>query len=470
MQPLKIRTSALAENLVSNKLKISYSGIRGIVNKGLSPQVALKFGTAFATLIKDISKKEKPAFLICTDTRPSGPALKKAIISGLKTIKCKIIDLGIIPSPTMEIMIKETQSDGGIIITASHNPIQWNGFKFLTGPEGIVLDAKQTETLFKLYQFPEAATLAKTKEQRLPKQESTAINCHINKIISSVNASFIRKKKLKVILDSGKGAGQKISEKLLKNLGCRLISLKIKRDSEPTNKNIKILCRQVVKHKADIGFAQDLDADRLAVVTEKGISIGGEYTLALAVKHLLEKNKNKHAVVVKNSSTSKVIDELVKNYNAELKEVRVGEVNLATALLNLTKSKRTSFGGEGNGGIINPKVTYGRDSLSGIALILEYLSRRNKTVSELVDELPKYYMIKDKIQCFHRQIVDKYLQDIRNKFYKEEISYYDGIKINFSDGSWCQVRPSNTEPIIRIVVEAKTNKRAEEIFKEIKNI
>ena len=325
-----------------HQLKISYSGIRGIVNNGLNYNVAVKFGISFAKLIKEIFKKNKLTFVIGSDTRPSGILFKSGIINGLKRYNSTIIDAGIIPSPTLEVMVKYSKADAGVIITASHNTLQWNGFKFLTGPDAIVLNAELTEKLFRHYNELKNFNPVE-KDFETVSFEENAIDQHIMKVLSVVDKELIRKKRFSVAVDSGNGAGLKITLALLDQLGCKIIECRAQRDPEPTDKNIAMLSRYVIKYKADIGFAQDMDADRLAVVTEEGEPIGGEYTLALAVRHLLEKNKHKKKAVVKNSSTSLVIDDLCAMYRTKLHEVRVGEVNLSSCLLKLAKKNITAF-------------------------------------------------------------------------------------------------------------------------------
>ncbi|MBI2251736.1 MAG: phosphoglucosamine mutase [Armatimonadetes bacterium] len=449
-------------------LKISYSGIRGIFGQGLDCDTAFRFGKAYARLIS--LKVENPLIIIGKDTRPSGEKLKKAVLSGLNEIPCQIVDLGTSPTPTVEVMAHYLKADGGIIVTASHNPLEWNGFKFLLGKKGIVLDAKQTEKLLLFYEeidsnlkYQENFPLPKVKNSSLK-----AVKWHIKKIISKINFRKIKERQFKIVIDSAQGAGEIATKRLLKELGCKVISLNIKRSSEPIPENLKELIKAVKENEADCGFAQDLDADRLAIVSEIGIPLGEEYTLALAAKHLLEKYKGKKTIIVKNSSTSKMIDDLAELYQAKLVEVRVGEVNLSSAILEYAKSKAVVFGGEGNGGVIYPSVGYGRDSLIGIALILEYLAfNKNEKLSQLSDYLPKYYILKEKKSCFHRQVIDEYIQKLKNKYAHESISYFDGIKINFKDGSWCQIRPSNTEPILRLIVETKDLQDTRKIMQDL---
>lgn len=449
-------------------LKISYSGVRGIYKKGLDAEVAFKFGAAFNKFIS--STKKNPLLLIASDTRPSGKILKKAMINGLAQFPCHIIDLGIVPTPTLAIAVSHLKAAGGVMITASHNPVEWNGFKFFTGKHSLILNSVQTKRLFKIYKKLKLK-FSKGKKYKITKLASKkAFKWHIDRVLYCIKVNLIKSKKFKVALDSAKGAGIKISQILLKKLGCKVIIVKADRQPEPLPVNIKELCKTVKKTKCDIGFAQDMDADRLAIVSETGQSLGEEYTLALAVRHFLEHKKHLKPIIIKNSSTSHIIDNIVNFYNAKLIQVRVGEINLSSAMLKLTSEKKTTFGGEGAGGVICPAVCYGRDSLIGMALMLEYMAEKNKSIGQLADVLPKYSMFKGKINYRHPDMPAEYIKKLKMKFTREKISEFDGLKVEFADGTWFQVRPSNTEPVIRLVVESPDKNCARKLFRMLKGI
>jgi phosphomannomutase len=241
---------------------------------------------------------------------------------------------------------------------------------------------------------------------------------------------------------------------VLERLGCEVVAVEVERDSEPTAENLGVLCEEMRRHGCAVGFAQDLDADRLALVSEQGEAMGEECTLAFAVDHLLDRFRGAAAVVVRNSSTSRMIDDLCAARGAELREVKVGEVNLGQAMIEVAEQGRTVFGGEGNGGVIYPPVCYGRDSLIGIALMLEYAAARGLALSELRARLPQYHMVKAKLEGLAPERVQEALARVRHLFAGETMSDFDGLKVTFADGTWCQVRPSNTEPIVRLIIES----------------
>lgn len=444
-----------------HQLKISYSGIRGIVGENLTEEVASIFGAAFIEFLH--RRYSNPLVIVGNDTRPSGVRLKRAFLAGLKSKECKVIEAGVVPTPTLQLSMFCFKARGAVMITASHNPMQWNGFKFFTGPDNMILDGPQMDELIKYYNKIHPRRFPEVRPGNFENRHSEALNFHIKRVLENVDVPLIRSARFRVALDSGKGAGEAITLRLLEELGCEIIDVKVKRDSEPIPANLKELCRVVKDGGCHIGFAQDLDADRLAIVSEKGEPVGEEYSLALSIRHLLEKTKDTNPVVVKNSSTSHIIDDIVKEWKAELMVVRVGEVNLSKAMKLMTKKSRIVFGGEGNGGVIYPPVGYGRDSLAGVALVLEYMAERKKKVSALVSEFPKYYMAKEKIECEERCRIEKFMEKIKEKLKDEDITEFDGIKVDFRDGSWIHVRSSNTEPVIRIIAESTDEEEAKDL-------
>ncbi|MFH0801884.1 MAG: hypothetical protein V2A78_05795 [bacterium] len=459
-------------DLDMENLKISYSGIRGIYREGLDEEVARHFGEAFSRFCLRLSNS--PVLLLGKDTRPSGEALKHGLIEGLTTCDCILGDLGVVPSPTLAIYLAKANGDGGIMVTASHNPPEWNGFKFYSGAESIILDDAHTKELIRIYRDVKKhpSPPATGPSQTIVNLNEAALRLHLHRVLSSCNAGLIGSEKLKVAIDSGQGAGTLLSLQLLEALGCEIVPVEVKRNSEPIPANLTALCREVLAHGCDVGFAQDLDADRLALVSEKGEAVGEEYTLTLAVRHLLEKFRSARPVVVKNSSSTHLIDHLVKTQGGELHEVKVGEVNLSRAFIELMKERRLAFGGEGNGGVIFPPVGYTRDSLSGIALILEALATRKRRLSELVSEMPRFTMLKEKIVMPERRKAEAFLKKCLNLFQGQEhlkVVRWDGIKVIYADDSWCQVRQSNTEPVVRIIAESQDPARAKEILDAVLN-
>jgi phosphomannomutase len=432
-------------------LRISYSGVRGIFGESLTLPVAAQFAEAFARLANE--RFPNPLTIIGRDTRPSGRELLPAVIAGLTRLPCSLLDVGVVPSPTVEVAMAQFDAQAAIIITASHNPAQWNGFKFLMGPHYIVLNGEQTRHLFALSRQA-SAQYEPAAPPAVPSRHQQALEAHLVRVLREVDVAAIRARRFKVAADSCRGAGEAVTMRLLQELGCVVTPVSVERDSEPSAANLGALREAVVASGCDLGLAQDLDADRLALVSEQGEAMGEECTLAFAVDHLLDRFRGAAAVVVRNSSTSRMIDDLCAARGAELREVKVGEVNLGQAMIEVAEQGRTVFGGEGNGGVIYPPVCYGRDSLIGIALMLEYAAARGLALSELRARLPQYHMVKAKLEGLAPERVQEALARVRRLFAGETMSDFDGLKVTFADGTWCQVRPSNTEPIVRLIIES----------------
>lgn len=444
-----------------DKLKISISGVRGIVGETLTPEVVLDFARAFGTYIKS------GRIVVARDTRPSGEEFKESIICGLLEAGCEIIDIGIAPTPTALLMVKELNAAGGIIITASHNPSRWNGLKFISSC-GIFLKKAQVEEFLDIWRRKKFILITKDKKTDIERIDIQDVaRRHIDKIISYVNPDIIRTKQFTVALDSCNGAGAIITPKLLEELGCKVIRINTESDGlfphvpEPVPENLKQLCDVIRTKGADIGFAQDPDADRLAIVSEKGECIGEEYTLALACQFVLKK---KRGVVVTNLSTTKAIDDIAMQFNSKVIRTKIGEINVVEKM----KENNAVVGGEGNGGVIIPEVIYGRDSLCGIAVILEHLAESGLTISDLTATIPEYKMVKTKLE-YPFDKVSELLEKIKDKYKGSPINSEDGVKINLGD-SWVHIRPSNTEPVVRIIAEAKTRQEAEQLCESVKKL
>jgi len=446
-------------------LRVSYSGVRGIYGESLTVAVAARFGEAFARLVSE--RFPAPTVIVGRDTRPSGNELLPAVIRGLTRLPCSLIDVGVVPSPTVQVAMAELGAQAAIIITASHNPAQWNGFKFLIGPHDIVLNADQTRQLFELSRQAAEPSAPGAAAPVAADRHQEALGAHLRRVLAQVDLAPIRRRRFKVAVDSCLGAGQGVTERLLQELGCGVVPVRAKRDSEPIAANLGALTAAVVEHRCDIGLAQDLDADRLALVTEDGKAIGEECTLAFAVDHLLERAGDVSAVVVKNSSTSRMIDDLCAAHGAELRVAKVGEVNLSQAMIELQGQGRAVFGGEGNGGVIYPPVCYGRDSLIGIALVLEYAAASGLPLSALAAKLPQYHIIKRKLEGLAPERVPQALARVRRLFEGQAMSDFDGLKVTLSDGAWVQVRPSNTEPIVRIIAESASPELSESLYRQV---
>jgi phosphomannomutase len=446
-------------------LKISISGVRGIYGESLTDEVVKKFGVAYARFVNG------GTVLVGADTRSSGPRVKEALFRGLRFDgRAKIIDVGCLPTPTVQVLARSLNADGAVIVTASHNPAPWNGLKFVR-PDGIFLPEDEAQKLLELYEQVSAADLARTAEGRLDVQtDLESGDIHLQKIQKISDVELIRNSGLKIIVDTCCGAGAVLTKKLLDNLGVRYWQIngepdlaKCGRPLEPTAEHIAKLGETVKEFGADIGFAQDPDADRLAIVDETGRAIGEDYTLCLAADYLLGKlrsgqirGQNK---ICTNLSTTRLIDAVAAKYGAEVVRTKIGEVNVSLAM----KKTGAAAGGEGNGGVMLPAVGWGRDSLAGIALLLQYLAESQQKVSELVAALPKYVMHKTKIDCASARQAAELLEKIQAKYAAEKLDLQDGVKVIFADGNWLHVRASNTEPVIRIIAEAETLEKAQEL-------
>jgi len=460
-------------------LKISISGVRGISGDSLTDKVVADFSKAFALYIK------KGTIVIGRDSRPSGIKMRNIVTLSLNDLGIDVIDLGIAPTPTIALMAKELNADGGIIITASHNPEQWNGLKFVSG-NGLFLNEKEAGKLLHIYNTNKAGQSPSTPlraraEQKARKGRAyrqagknrvikNPFDAHIKKVLDCVDAAAIRKRKFNVTLDSCNGAGSRITVRLLKELGCEVAELntdtekRFPHNPEPIPENLVSLCDRVKDTGSDIGFAQDADADRLAIVTDKGIAPGEEYTLAIAIDRILSRSP-KRSVVVTNLSTSMMIDDVADKYGAKVIRTKIGEVNVSEAMVK----NKAIIGGEGNGGVIYPKVCFNRDSLTAIGLILDSMAAGGKRISGIIDTLPEYSIVKDKIECGSKKEADSLINKVRAKFESEKLDLTDGVKVIFQK-SWVHVRASNTEPVIRIIAEAENKDKARELIGSIRSL
>lgn len=444
----------------TSSLKISISGVRGIVGDSLTPQLTAAFAQAFGTYFG------RGTIIVGQDSRKSGTMVKKAVISGLLSVGCEPVDIGICPIPSIQILTKESQAIGGITVTASHNPKEWNGLKFING-EGLFLNYHQIEEFLDIYHQGEFS-LVKVEKYKTPKLEKNPTKNHLRKLLSYLNVDLIRLKKFKVAIDCCNGAGAVLVPHFLEALGCQKILINAVPDGsfahhpEPLPENIAGLCRTVVEKRADVGFVQDADADRLAVVNEKGKPLGEELTLILASRHVLSKNAGP---VVVNLSTSQAIDDIAKEFNVPVFKTKIGEINVVEQIL--AQQGKTAIGGEGNGGVILPDIHPCRDSFTAMGLILESMASSGKTISDLQKEVPKYYMIKDKIEGTQEQAYRIIRQLKKNYQNKGTHSLIDGLKIQFKN-YWFHIRPSNTEPIIRLIAEGKSKEKAERIIGQLK--
>jgi phosphomannomutase len=436
---------------------VGVSGVRGVVGNNLTPDILTRYSSAFGNLC--YSGK----VILGRDSRVSGEMVKSAVFSGLLSSGCQVIDLGICATPTVGIAVNELKAEGGIIITASHNPIEWNALKFV-GSDGIFLSEKNSKKLFDLVKNNNVKYEPWNKLGKICFDNSWNKR-HIDKILQLgyINVGKIKRRKFRVVLDCCNGAGGVVSPHLLRGLGCEVIELNcvpngmFPHDPEPIPGNLVSLCQAVKRNKADLGFANDPDVDRLAIVSEKGMPLGEEVTLALATKFILNCKPNSN--VVTNISTSRMIDDIADEYGSKVYRTKVGEAYVARKL----KEVKGVIGGEGNGGVILPELHYGRDALVGMALILEYLTESNKSIERLASELPPYFMVKKKAKLTFS--FEKNLLRLKRKYSGGKINTLDGLKIDFPD-SWMQIRKSNTEPQIRVIAEARSKREVTRLVME----
>lgn len=443
-----------------SKLMVSVSGVRGIIGEGLAPRVVLEFAQAFATYV------EQGKVVVGRDSRVSGDILHSAVSAGLQAVGCDIIDIGVCPTPTTQLVVEKLKANGGIMITASHNPIMWNGLKML-GPDGLFLDAEQGERVLSIAKsgdFP-FATYDRIGARHA---YAEAVSDHVNAILALdyFDAEKIRRRRFRVVLDCICGAGAVLIPDLLWSLGCEVIEVNCEatglfpRNPEPLPENLSELCERVKSEKADLGVAVDPDSDRLALVSEKGEPLGEERTLALAVKFMLDR---KPGPVVVNASTSRANDDVARAAGVEVIRTKVGEINVAKKM----REVGAVIGGEGNGGVILPELHLGRDAPAGIVLTLQHLAEFGGALSELNDTLPNYVITKDKVELENIE-PQTALERIREAYANEKLDLIDGVKILF-DQSWVHIRPSNTEPIIRVIAEAPTAQDARKLCDEVKS-
>ncbi len=452
---------------MAEQLIISVSGLRGIVGENFTAAIAAEYGSAFGTFLKRSAARKNQKLTVCIgrDSRPSGRMLCSAVAGGLSSVGIDVIDIGIVSTPAVGIMLRELNCAGGIVITASHNPIEYNGIKLLLD-NGIAPPVQSAEKI-KQYYFAKTFDFVGSADCGKLCTDDRANKIHVEKVSSIIDTEKIAAKKYKVVLDSVNGAGGAEGKLLLSKLGCDIEAINdeptgvFAHPPEPLAKNLTGLCEIVKKQKADIGFAQDPDADRLAIVDENARYIGEEYTLALAVKHILTKRKGN---VATNLSTSRMIDDIAEKSSVQVFRTPVGEANVAAAMLK----NNCIIGGEGNGGVIDLRVGPIRDSLVAIAIVLEMLAETGKKIGELTDEITPYYMIKDKFSASKGEF-EKISGNTKDLFATAKIDTTDGCRFDFEDG-WLHLRPSNTEPVVRIIAEGKDKRTAEKYIDAIADI
>ncbi len=450
---------------MSQVLMKSVSGIRGIVGGSFTPELLASAGSAFAEYCKH------GTVVVGRDSRPTGEALSMSLVSILLLNGCNVIDLGIVPTPTVQIMVEELHAAGGIVMSASHNPVEWNALKLINA-SGTFLNSTEIRKFFSLMEKKPSWKPWNTigRYERM----LNASSIHIDRVLEAVDTQKIRKKKFHVVIDSVNGAGSFITPAMLELLNCRVTEVNcipdglFPRGAEPLPENLEQLSDAVKKHGADIGFAQDPDADRLAIVDEEGVPLGEEYTVTLVADHLLVKEKGR---VVVNLSTTKAVEDIAARHEVPFNRAKVGEINVVEEM----RKKGARIGGEGNGGVISPEIHLGRDSLAGIAYILEMMAERNMKVSRLKASMPQYYMKKGKVTLKDAARSDDLLKKIRSGYSGEKITDSDGLRIDFIKDAafrngWIHLRSSNTEPVFRIIAESDSPEKTGKIYSHFAKI
>jgi phosphomannomutase len=438
-------------------LKISISGVRGVVGESLTPTLLTRFAQAFGTYVGH------GAIVIGRDTRTSGEMVRQSVVAGLLSSGCRVVDLDVCPVPTVQLLVRQRGARGGIAITASHNPAEWNALKFVNS-SGLFLTAAQARQLLDIYHQGEYVKVAGA-EMRSVEASAGAIDLHIKAIMDALGPLPAGTRRLRAVVDSCNGAGSIVAPRLLEALGAEVVQINttpdgmFPRGAEPVPENLGALCEAVRERNADVGFAQDMDADRLAVVDERGQPIGEEYTLILAARHVLSKGPGP---VVANLATTQVLDSVARDFGCPVFRSKIGEANVTEEM----QRRGAVIGGEGNGGVIYPRINFARDSLVGMALVLHLLAATGRTVSNLIDELPRSFMFKEKIVCRSDRI-GKVLKAVRGVYAQWPQDLRDGVKVTTPDG-WLLVRGSNTEPIIRLVAEGETEDGARRMIEELR--
>lgn len=443
----------------------SISGIRGTiggkVGDNLTPVDAVKFASAYGTFLKNNIAKDKLTVVIGRDARISGPMIHNLVVNTLIGLGINVIDLGLSTTPTVEVAVPLEKADGGIILTASHNPKQWNALKllnakgeFLSGADGAkILEIAEAEA----FDFSDVDSLGEITPN------DAYMDIHIDEVLNLplVDIEAVKEAKFKVVVDGVNSSGGIIIPKLLKQMGVEVVELYCEpnghfpHNPEPLKEHLTDISELVVKENAHLGIVVDPDVDRLAFISEDGEMFGEEYTLVACADYVLSKTPGN---TVSNMSSSRALRDVTANHNGSYEASAVGEVNV----VELMKKNNAVIGGEGNGGIIYPELHYGRDSLVGVALFLTHLANKKMSVSALRASYPEYYMSKNKIELTPQIDVDAILTQMTEKYKNEDISTIDGVKIDFAT-EWVHLRKSNTEPIIRIYTEAPSQHAADKL-------
>ena len=449
----------------------SIAGIRGTiggrVGDNLTPIDIMEFTSSFCSFIKLNSNTDNYNLIIGRDSRISGKYILNIIENTITMYGINVLNIGLTTTPTLGLSIKRFSANGGIIVTASHNPIQWNALKIMN-QLGEVINKKLSEDILKI-KNNRNFNFAKIEQLGNIKTDFSQIDQHITDILNldMIQIDKIKKLNLKVVIDGINSVGGIAIPKLLDHLNVEYIKLNcdptgiFSHNPEPLPQNMKELCDSVIKNNADLGFIVDPDVDRLAIVDEKGNPFGEEYTLVACADYVLSKAKGN---TVSNLSSSRALKDISKKNNVKHFFSPVGELNVIEKM----KLKKAIVGGEGNGGVILPELHYGRDALVGIAIFLSLIAEKKLKISEIKRLYPKYYIEKDKIEFIDDKFIENKLLEIKKKFKSNQITTIDGLKIDFED-SWIHLRKSNTEPIVRVYAESNSKTKSKELIDKFKN-
>jgi phosphomannomutase len=450
-------------------LMIGVSGMRGTIGGTLTPAVVTQLASAFAAWLKQSPpiSGQHHRVVFGRDSRPSGFWVRDAAVAALGASGIEVVDLDIVTTPGVAMMVKHLQADAGMVCTASHNPIQWNGLKLLNS-QGIAPPKADADRIIALYH--EQKTSYVRVEQLITARKNTETHAlHVRRVLEHVDTLGISSRRFKVVLDSVNGAGCVATSTMLNKLGVELIHInaapdgKFPHEPEPTEQNLTGLAAEVKRQRAAVGFAQDPDADRLAIIDDTGRYIGEEYSLALCAKWLLSKRPG---IAVTNLSTSRMLDDIAAANGSRVIRTPVGEANVVETMIR----EKATVGGEGNGGVIDPRIVSGRDSLVGIAYVLQLMASQNKPLSQIVADIPSYQIVKTKFEC-RREDAQRAVEAIKKAFANEKVDLQDGIRIDWdTDRAWLHARASNTEPIMRIIAEAPSRELAEKRIAQVQQV
>lgn len=435
-------------------LMVSVSGVRGRVGAGLTPEVVTRFAAAFGAYLREVAG-ERPRVILGRDSRTSGPLFARAVTAALQSVGCDVVDIGLAPTPTTLFAIRHHGAAGAIVVTASHNPVEWNALKFASG-SGMFLDAAEAPRM-RAYVAEREIPRAGWSELGMVTTDEGAVSRHLEAVLGLpyLDLEGLRRRRFRVALDCIRGAGAVILPRLLEELGCEVIGLNLEpdgrfpREPEPVAENLGELESLVRESGADIGLATDPDADRLSLVSNAGRAIGEDLTLALAAKLVL---RQRATPVVTNLSTSRVLEDIAAEAGVELFRAPVGEINVARRM----EAEGAAIGGEGNGGVILPELHLTRDAMVAAALVLQFLLEAGTTLEEQVARLRPYVIVKDKLPRDAGSLEETYAA-LEAELGATEADRQDGLRLAWpEEAKWVHLRPSGTEPILRIIAEAPT--------------